>query len=194
MFKQWMRSSPPWASRRHRHHGSAQAGCGEMGFAEACGAGYPPRTGASAHRLGDLMQPGWKRYFVKILGSEILEEESTSSPQFTVPALEIVVEDSVTLPAADDGSGSEATTVSPAVSSSGTNLHTDMSNSPGVTQREEEGAHGNAVKLPMLMPWTEATEPWMVGGGRRTRLAYRFHPVAIDCKTLRDQKSGVLFG
>ena len=55
-------------------------------------------AGAQKLAFNGLTQPGWKRYFVKILGSEILEEESTSSPQFTVPAdsrLEIVVEDSV---------------------------------------------------------------------------------------------------
>jgi hypothetical protein len=92
--------------------------------------------------FNDLMQPGWKRDFVKILGSEILEEESTSSPQFTVPAdsrLEIVVEDSVVskikltlkykivrrCQPPTTSSGSEATTASPAASPSGTDLHTE---------------------------------------------------------------------
>ncbi|KAJ7838977.1 hypothetical protein B0H13DRAFT_1911493 [Mycena leptocephala] len=97
-------------------------------------------VGASAHcaqkvAFNDLMQPGWKRYFVKILESEILEEESTSSPQFTVPAdsrLEIVVEDSV---APTTSSGSEAMTASPAASPPGTDLHTDMSNSPEARRR-----------------------------------------------------------
>ncbi|KAJ7805901.1 hypothetical protein B0H14DRAFT_2877809 [Mycena olivaceomarginata] len=91
--------------------------------------------GAQELAFNDLMQPGWKRDFVKILGSEILEEESTSSPQFTVPAdsrLEIVVEDSVP---PTTSSGSEATTASPAASPSGTDLHTDMSNSPEAGRR-----------------------------------------------------------
>ncbi|KAJ7488742.1 hypothetical protein B0H11DRAFT_2405808 [Mycena galericulata] len=95
--------------------------------------------GAQKLAFNDLMQPGWKRYFVKILGSEILEEESTSSPQFTVPAdsrLEIVVEDSVP---PTTSSGSEATTASPAASPSGSDLHTDMSNSP------EEGNLGATI-------------------------------------------------
>ncbi|KAJ7817639.1 hypothetical protein B0H13DRAFT_2379547 [Mycena leptocephala] len=81
--------------------------------------------GAQKLAFNDLVQPGWKRYFVKILHSEILEEESTSSPQFTVPAdsrLEIVVEDSVPPPTS---SRSEATTASPAASPSGTDLHTE---------------------------------------------------------------------
>ncbi|KAJ7805917.1 hypothetical protein B0H14DRAFT_2877846 [Mycena olivaceomarginata] len=98
--------------------------------------------GAQELAFNDLMQPGWKRDFVKILGSEILEEESTSSPQFTVPAdsrLEIVVEDSVVRKIKltlkhkivrrrqppTTSSGSEATTASPAASPSGTDLHTE---------------------------------------------------------------------
>ena len=99
-------------------------------------------AGAQKLAFNDLMQPGWKRYFVKILGSEILEEEYTSSPQFTVPAdsrLEIVVEDSVVTKIKltlkheivrrcqppTTSSGSEATTASPAAPPSGTGLHTE---------------------------------------------------------------------